>query len=320
MDLTRALDPAPIAAVAGALVAGAWYGWRVGRRDGSSPLRATEAALLGAVMAFTSCTFIGAVLAAGNDSRGTGLLVGWLFFLLPGAVDTLVYPFGMSLLTSPGVLLALALAVGGFTGVMHGAHRVYQWRRLGALWALLDATWALTGATLGALAHVVDLLSGERGAEERTDAVRFAKGFHPPGKPRYAITLGPVMSNLDDEPGTALHQHERVHVFQARVFGPVHVISYLGWMALTVVPALVVGATRRAPASRVEPWCYFSNPWEVWGYGKQRKCRAEPADACSRTRLSRDLCLSEPVATALGLPFVVLVAGVMAALAAAVLG
>ena len=50
-------------------------------------------------------------------------------------------------------------------------------------------------------------------------------------KAGFAVTLGSVMSNVPMHAGELL-RHERQHVLQNRLFGPLYTLTYLGWMAL----------------------------------------------------------------------------------------
>jgi hypothetical protein len=319
VDLSRALEPLPLLALAAGGIAAASYGAYVGRRRGSPWARAAEAAGLAVLGGFIATTLVGALLDLGDDSREAGLFVGWLFFFFNGLVDTVLALFDVQLLTRPGVLLASAVLVGSLTGALHGAHRVYDWRRTGVAAYLADVTWGLSGSTTGGVTHVVDTFIAERAPEERMGASRFLTGFHPPGR-SYAFTQGAVMSNLKRAPGTPLYRHERTHVLQSRVFGPLYTVSYLGWMAVAVLPAALLSAVLKPRASRVEGVCYFSNPWEVWAYVVQRKAVGEPRGADVRTRLSHARCLSEPLCAVLGLMYLLAVGVLLITLCALALG
>jgi hypothetical protein len=76
------------------------------------------------------------------------------------------------------------------------------------------------------------------------------------------------MSNMgSDGPGSSLWKHEKTHILQNRIFGPVFPLTYLGWMALFFIPSLVAPFfTSHSWKDSIEGWCYFSNPWETWAY------------------------------------------------------
>jgi hypothetical protein len=62
--------------------------------------------------------------------------------------------------------------------------------------------------------------------------------------------------------------HEEVHVWQNRLFGPLFSTSYAGWL----VGGYVVGTgywllhPNEDWFSLVETAAYYDNPWEVWAY------------------------------------------------------
>lgn len=289
-------------ALAGALAAEA------GRRaapPGDGRARAVEAALgavAGGGLAFAA---VAALWRLGDGSDAAALAVGWAAFFVHGAVDSLLALVGLGpLLTRPSVLAVSALAIGAATGGLRGAQATYPRTTTGPALLVVDSTWALAGSTTGTLLHLANLALGHHPVDQHTGAVRFASGLHPPGRD-FAVTLGAVLSNCDAGPGQPLYEHERTHVRQNRLAGPLYLPTYLLWMVVAVLPALAVGVARRAPARCVEGYCYYSNPWEVWAYRVHRQVRCELPGADVRTRLAGQRCLSEPAAAAVGLPFVV---------------
>jgi hypothetical protein len=241
-----------------------------GAVSGESRLwRGIEAAILALVGGLLSRSFISILLGTANDSYGAGLAVGWGFFLVPGLVDTFA---GHPVLTAPLVLLMIAGVVGAFTGAMAGIYRIYDWEGLGYLAFPLDVTWALAGNTVGCLLHLVNIGWGQHAAETRENAHRYAKGFGMRYNPPYAFTQGNCMSNLDRSPGDDLYRHEKTHVWQNRAFGPMYTLTYVGWMLVWVIPALIVGIAKKGVAGLFagpNNWCYFNCPWETWAYAVQ---------------------------------------------------
>ena len=98
--------------------------------------------------------------------------------------------------------------------------------------------------------------------------------------PKYAFTQGCVnVSNLDVPPpdaeghGGDLYRHERTHVWQNRAFGPFYTLTYVGWILVWVIPAVIAGIITRGISGIVRGpnnWCYFNNPWETWAYAVQK--------------------------------------------------
>ncbi|WP_205877328.1 PE family protein [Mycobacterium camsae] len=144
-----------------------------------------------------------------------------------------------------------------------------DWRGWTAL--LLDYTWGLPGTTLGYGLHLANHLTP--GAVYDAPLSRLL-GFHVyhggVGLPGFATTLGNVTTHVGTGPTAIdnLVNHEQVHVWQSRVFGPIFQTTYVGWM----VGGAVVGTgywlfhPNENLYSLVETAAYYDNPWEVWAY------------------------------------------------------
>jgi len=238
-------------------------------RGESGVMRGVEALILAVLGGLMSRTFISLLMGAAGDSAGSGLAIGWGFFLVPGLIDTFA---GHPVLTTPSNLMFLGGMVGAITGMMAGIYQIYDWEGLGWIGFPLDVTWALAGNTVGAVLHLVNIGWGDHGDETRENAHRYANGFGIRYNPKYAFTQGCVMSNLNDGPGDPLFLHERTHVWQNRVFGPMYTMTYIGWMAVWVIPAMIAGVITMGISGVVKGpnnWCYFNNPWEAWAYKVQ---------------------------------------------------
>ena len=237
-----------------------------------------ETVALAMVGAFLARTLVVVLLEWGGETREAGIVVGWAFLLWPGAIDTVAALFGAQLLTTPDRLPWIALVVGALTGLVDGIAQIRSWPLPSVVTFVLDTTWALAGATNGVLIHAWNRVAGSRAPDGRSDAHRYASGFHV--KAGYAFTQGAVMSELSDPPGTPLHAHERTHVLQSRVFGPLYILTYIAWAALLFLPALLVALLRHDGVSElVEAWCYYDNPWEAWGYTVQARRGGGPRGA-----------------------------------------
>jgi hypothetical protein len=250
-------------------------------RGESGVLKGVEALILAVLGGLLARIFISAILSAANDSPGAGLAVGWGFFIVPGLIDTFA---GHPVLTTPAILMMLGGIVGAFTGMMAGIYQIYDWTGLGYLGFPLDVTWALAGNSVGALMHLINIGWGDHGDETRKNQHRYASGFGLRYDPKYAFTQGCVMSNLDVGPpdeeghGSDLYRHERTHVWQNRAFGPLYTLTYVAWILVWVIPAVIVGIVVRGISGIVKGpnnWCYFNNPWEVWAYAVQGSARTD---------------------------------------------
>lgn len=168
--------------------------------------------------------------------------------------------------------------VGAANGVICGWRGVYAWRSApGPIAFVLDSTWALPMTAAGLAAQVLGLVRGrpEYDASMSTRANRqvFRRGFVP--RRGFAITIGSVIGGAGD---TAIERrrrlvtdHEDVHVWQARWFGPLFPVLYGGWMLAGAVVGAVVWSLRRRGerfGHVVESVSYYLNPFEWWAYSR----------------------------------------------------
>jgi hypothetical protein len=91
----------------------------------------------------------------------------------------------------------------------------------------------------------------------------------------FATTQGNVVNgagDLDNPRRVKLvNDHEDVHIWQARWFGPAYLVLYLAWMAGGVVVGVLVWLVRgrHQPFTRtVETYAYYLNPFEWWAYSR----------------------------------------------------
>jgi hypothetical protein len=177
--------------------------------------------------------------------------------------------FTGDVVTTPGFLLWLAMIVGAFTGMMNGLWQIHDWKGIGYLAFLLDVTWGLAGATTGMLMHLIDAIATTHAPETRLEAHRYLGGMRL--KRDFALTQGAVMSNLTTAPSASgethntLYYHERTHVWQNRIFGPLFTLGSLIWMGIMSIPA-TIGAIALKNVHTFESMCYYNSPWETWAY------------------------------------------------------
>jgi hypothetical protein len=168
--------------------------------------------------------------------------------------------------------------VAGLNGALCGWRQTYDWRSgRGRLAFTLDSTWALA-TTTGALAsHAVAIGRGHPGYDaslsRRQNRHVYARGFQP--RRSFLITVGNVVSGVGDTTAPnrrrLVTDHENVHVWQARWFGPAYPLLYAGWMLGGAVAGAVVWGTRRRhqPFTKVVETCaYYLNPFEWWAYSR----------------------------------------------------
>jgi hypothetical protein len=169
-------------------------------------------------------------------------------------------------------------AIAATNGVICGWRRVYDWKcSTGALAIVLDSTWAVPMTAAGLASQALGVVRGRPDYDEslsrRANRQVFRRGFVP--RRGFAITVGNVISGAGD---TSLPRrrrlvtdHEDVHVWQARWFGPLYPVLYGAWMLLGGAAGVVVWATRRRGdrlAKVVESCAYYLNPFEWWAYSR----------------------------------------------------
>jgi hypothetical protein len=180
-----------------------------------------------------------------------------------------------------GAPIGLAMpfaAVGAVNGAIAGWRAVYDWGcSTGIVAFVLDSTWAIPMTAAGLASQALGLVRGRPGYDaslsRRSNRQVFQRGFVP--RRGFAITVGHVISGAGDTSAPRRRQlvadHEDVHVWQARWFGPAYPLLYGGWMLVGGAAGIVVWATRRRsdPFGRVVESCaYYLNPFEWWAYSR----------------------------------------------------
>jgi hypothetical protein len=195
-----------------------------------------------------------------------GLIVGLVGGILGAATGSLVG------------LAGPAAVVAGVNGVISGHRKIYDWRSpRGVLAMVLDSTWAVPTTAAGLAAHVVAATQSTAGystsLSERQNRHVYGRGLVV--RKGFATTLGNVVNGAGDvsraRRAKLITDHEDVHVWQARWFGPLYPVLYGGWM----VGGAVAGAAswlfgrRDAPFGKVVESCaYYLNPFEWWAYSR----------------------------------------------------
>jgi hypothetical protein len=171
--------------------------------------------------------------------------------------------------------------IGAANGALSGSRGTYDWRRpAGPLAFVLDTTWAAPMTAAALASHAVAATQRDRGGYVRELSRRanrhvYARGFRL--RRGFVITVGNAIHNAGDHatssPGRrrVVTDHEDVHVWQSRWFGPFFPLLYGGWMVLGGAAGAVVWALRRRtePFWRVVETCaYYLNPFEWWAYSR----------------------------------------------------
>ena len=184
----------------------------------------------------------------------------------------------------PVTALAGALAA-GLNGLAAGARGIYDWRSLAGWIAFVaDSTWALpmtalavavSGANVALPAAHSSEMIRRRNRHVYDGGLKLQRGL--------AQTVGNVISNANPT-GRGfnrefLSRHEELHIWQARVFGPVFPAVYLLWFAGGALVGTLAWLRHRdeSYADLVRTAAYFDNPFEYWAY--RNDCNWPPAGA-----------------------------------------
>ncbi len=198
-----------------------------------------------------------------------------------GAVTAIA---GGALAASVGSLVGLtwpAGIVGALNSAVSGARATYRWRSpWGWLAFVLDSTWGLPMTTAALAAHAVAAaprrgpnyvadLSRRRNRHVYIRGLQIRRGF--------VMTLGNVINGAgervlrSDRRRKLITDHEDVHVWQARWFGPLFPVLYVGWSIAAAALGVALWALRRRdqPFGKVVETCsYYLNPFEWWAYSR----------------------------------------------------
>lgn len=207
-----------------------------------------------------------------------GALFGWGTIWL----TLMMVPFLASLRgTVIGIMLAvLGGFVGGSNGIINGYQQIYQWRHpWGWLAFLTDSSWAILATaatvTLLLLRPLSPTALYRREDSQRQNRLIYEGGF---GLGGISQTFGPLaritprylIPAAMGDPETIFHaavQHETLHIWQSRLFGPVMYGSYLLWLPFGVVLGCLLGIFVRQPLLlSIVDMAYYNNPWEAWAW------------------------------------------------------
>jgi hypothetical protein len=198
-----------------------------------------------------------------QDEEGTLLATGGalLAFASVWALATVVGICG----ASRWLIAGFFTAAGAMNGWLAGYHGIYDWSHVSGYFAFLsDSSTGLVGTTIGLGVHAINHLTGAElsPVSHRRNMFIYNHGI---GFSDYALTQGNVVSHLHAH--YALLDHESLHVWQSRVFGPVFQGIYLLWTAGGAVIGTVQALFGHGSVDHnVTRLAYESNPWEVWAY------------------------------------------------------
>jgi hypothetical protein len=177
------------------------------------------------------------------------MAVGGVFGLLAGG------PIGLLVGAVVGLLVG---AVFGWAATSAG---VYAPDARGIFLFVVDHTWSLLNTVVGAIylaAHLIFGHSLDRPASSASGRVSVVEGV----SPRYATTIGTVCAGAS--PG--IQRHEDVHIFQARLLGPLYIPLVLAnYVLFTIAPIwLLYHDHTNAPINRFTRYFEIGVYPHVW--------------------------------------------------------
>lgn len=208
-----------------------------------------------------------------------GLVTIGLWALVPTVVTAAALAVGGALAVVPILLVG---AVGLLYGLQAGILTIYDLNK-GAGWAALivDSTWSFVNTAFGfVIGNIVYIFFGTPSRVDSKDqswivyVPRSSTGFGH----NVLQTLGTV--NLG-----GAGQHEKMHLLQARIFGPLYLplfaVSYVITFVIQVLWTITIGAVAAALKLRQKAyfrppsqsavngffgWIYYATPFEMWAY------------------------------------------------------
>jgi hypothetical protein len=172
----------------------------------------------------------------------------------------------------------IAAGIGGVSGLLSGWRQIYSWRdRDGWLAFVLDSTWGLVTTGGALLTHAVAVITraahNESAISTRQNRHVYRRGLQL--KKGFALTVGNVISGAGDIDNPRrrrlITDHEGVHVWQARWFGPVYPAVYGAWSIGGSVVGVAVwlrGHRAKPVGAVIQSISYYSNPFEWWAYSR----------------------------------------------------
>jgi hypothetical protein len=191
-----------------------------------------------------------------------------------------------------GWMLLLGMGFGLLYGLMTGLLRAYDLSTQSGVFALLvDLTWSLPNTIVGfILGDAIYIFFGNpsRDLSENQGWIAY--------KPRGTSGLGvDVLQTIGTVNIGGAGKHEKVHLLQARIFGPFYIpfviANYIVTGTIQILFTVTIGAILKAAGKRdtahLEPpkgsavkgffgWIYYATIIELWAYGTEHHDEARP--------------------------------------------
>jgi hypothetical protein len=193
-----------------------------------------------------------------DTSPGFGILGLFLGLALAGGSYFAAMKLaGVSLLTAL-IVLGVAAVIGAAYGTIAFAKSTYALGVFAVLGFLLDMSWSLLNTLAGFLVWMPACKIAGANFVANTDNSRRSGTFvydkNPRGGVYAATTIGSVIAG-------GWSSHEETHVWQARIFGPTYMLSYIIALIINIPFRLITGKTENLTLE-----AYYRIPFEDWAY------------------------------------------------------
>jgi hypothetical protein len=193
-----------------------------------------------------------------HTSPGAGILGFFLGMCLAGGSY-----FGAMRLAGAGsmtaaIVLSVAAVIGAGYSAIAFSKTIYPVGFLSSLGFLLDMSWSLLNTLAGFMVWIpaCRMVSANfvqpDGNSKRSGTFVYDK--NPRGGGYDATTIGPVIAG-------GWSSHEETHVWQARIFGPSYMLTYIIALGLNIPFRLMTGKTKNLTIE-----AYYRIPFEDWAY------------------------------------------------------
>jgi len=194
-----------------------------------------------------------------DTSPGAGILGFFLGMILAGgSYFGVAMAAGADLMTA-AIVAGVAAVIGAAYSAMAFSKTIYKAGFLSILGYLFDMSWSLLNTLAGFLVWIPACkIVGANFVPPNDNSRRsgtFVYDKNPRGGDYDATTIGTVIAG-------GWSSHEETHVWQARIFGPSYMLSYIIALLLNIPFRLITGHTQDLTME-----AYYRIPFEDWAYG-----------------------------------------------------
>jgi hypothetical protein len=156
------------------------------------------------------------------------------------------------------IIWVVAAVIGAGYAALAFSNTIYPVGLLSLLGFVLDLSWSLLNTLAGFLVWIPACKIKKAGYVTPTDHSRrsgtFVYNKNPRGGGYDATTIGTIIAG-------GWSSHEETHVWQARIFGPTYMLTYVIAWLLNIPFRLVTGKTKNLTLE-----AYYRIPFEDWAY------------------------------------------------------